>query len=334
MMAKQQPTAYNLTAAVQLVTPELAKKLRVTCPFERQRPINQDHVKRLAVEMSLGWFLAGTPVWFCKLPDGQRMIVNGNHTLEAIASGQVSVPLTFITQTVKDVEEAAQSYICFDIQRSRTWMQAAQGVGLDQTTPMLAPALSAMSHIMADFKDVQYGQAATVKSRRARFDEMTKYQSALAHLSTLFQGTPDANQRVVKRAATFAIAMVTMQAQPSTAENFWGELLKDDGLRVGDPRHTLLRYLSTKTARVAQRDLLIGTALAWNAFYEDRPMAAIKPGQARQFRIAGTSWHSGHPIGRAKITGKKLVVEDESNSNETPATVSAAAPEEMAATPA
>jgi hypothetical protein len=311
-MAKHPVATYGLTTSVQLVTPELAKKLRATCSFERQRPINTDHVKRLAVEMALGWFLAGTPIWFCRLPDGQRMIVNGNHTLEAIASGQVSVPLTFITQTVKDIEEAAQSYICFDIQRSRTWMQAAQGVGLDQTVPLLAPALSAMTHIIADFREVRLAQAATVKSRRARFDEVKKYQSALVHLSGLFQGTPDANQRVVKRAATFSIAMVTMQAQPSTAETFWSELLKDDGLRVGDPRHTLLRYLNIKTTRVAHRDLLIGTALAWNAFYEDRSMAAIKPGQARQFRIAGTPWHSGHPIGKGRIIGKKLVeVEDE-----------------------
>ncbi len=290
---------YNLTTSITLVTPELAKKLRATCVFERQRPLNYDHVKRLATEMASGWFLAGTPIWLCQLPDGKRMIINGNHTLEAIATGIVSVPLTIITQAVKDIEGAAQSYICFDIQRSRTWLQAAHGIGLNETTPLLAPALSAMTYIMSDFKENRDYRSATVLSRRARFDELKKYQTALGQLNGLLQGAIEINQRVVKRSATFSIAMVTMQAQPSTAEKFWGEMLKDDGLRVGDPRHALLRYLLGKTTRMAQRQLHIGTALAWNAFYEEREMNTIRPAQMRVFRIAGTAWHLGHSLIRS-----------------------------------
>jgi hypothetical protein len=226
------------------------------------------------------------------MPGERHILVNGNHTLAAVAESGVTIPLTFIHQNVATIEDAAQAYACFDIQRSRTWMQAAQAQGLTDEIPMLSRALPAMTFIMNDFRDNNdaMSEKATLQSRHARFDAVKEYRGALTALRGLMNGNPIENQRVAQRAAVMAIAMVTMKAQPSTAEEFWGGMVKDDGLRVGDPRRTLLRYLLAHTVRVAHRDILLSSALAWNAHFEGRSLEACKPGQLKQLRILGTKW--------------------------------------------
>lgn len=298
MLARENPyrlAHFNaLSAEVIKVTPAMAKQLGRECLFDRQRSIRPEHVNRLASEMKSAWFLAGTPVWFCVLPDKKHVLVNGNHTLAAVVESGVTIPLTFVYQLVQNVEEAAQAYACFDIQRSRTWMQAAQAQGLSNELPLLNKALPAMSWIMADFKESQEHAASNsaLQSRHLRFDMVKEYRGALMSLQELLTGTLAQNQRLIGRAATFAVAMVTMKAQPSAAEEFWGGMAKDDGLRVGDPRRTLLRYAIANPVRVAARDILLASAIGWNAFFENRQIDSCRPSQMKIFRIAGTKWQN------------------------------------------
>lgn len=297
-----------LSSEIIKVTPEMARAINKNCLFDRQRPMNMDHVKRLSEEMKRGWFLAGTPVFFCILPSKSQVLVNGQHTIEAVVQSGVTIPLTFIRQGVASLEEAAQAYACFDIQRSRTWMQAAQAQGLTDKIPMLSAALPAMKYIMSNFGDGRDMASNTLQSRHARFDAVKEYQGSLMSLWTMLNETPIANQRAIRRSAVMAVAMMTTKAQPSMGEEFWGGMAKDDGLRVGDPRRTLLRYLLANTVRAAAGDMLRATALAWNAFFEKRTLEACKPGAMKTFQLKGTRWTLAKsttiksPIPRAKNT--------------------------------
>jgi hypothetical protein len=79
----------TLTAKVADVDAEYARHLRQSCNFDRQRALIDLNTRRLAVEMDNGRFIPGTTVYFAVLPDGSMLILNGNHTLEAIiASGK------------------------------------------------------------------------------------------------------------------------------------------------------------------------------------------------------------------------------------------------------
>lgn len=300
-----------LSTEIVLVTPEIAKKLRLSCHFERQRALSTDHIRRLASEMRNGWFLPGTPIWFCDLPDGKSVIVNGNHTLEAVAESGLTVPLTFVHQRVRDIDEAAWAYSCFDIQKSRTWMQAAQAHGLGDTIPMLQWALPAMAYILAEFRQPSGLSSSNplLSSRHERFDAVKSYTGALALLHGLLPGVPVKTQALLHRAAVMSIAMVTARYQPASAEEFWSGLLKDDGLRVGDPRKALLRYLSLRSAVVGRHELMVGAAQAWNAFFEDRLMQIVKPGQMHKFRILGTPWEKSISLPKSRSA---VAVETES----------------------
>ena len=284
-----------------MVTPQMARTLRATCHFERQRPIKQDHVDRLKAEMAKGWFLAGTPLWFCRLPDGKELLINGNHTLEAIGGGEISVPLVLIHQKVPDIEAACWAYTSFDVQRTRSYLHAAQAFGLNESVPYLSPALSACAYIGGDFAANPWSSHNDAsRSRRRRIDLVKEYHPALAMLKAIMTDSPKVQQALMKRGPTLACAMATLRYQPSTAEAFWTGIVWDDGLRVGDPRHTLLRFLRSADVRRNQEGILWNTSLAWNAWFSNQKLDRFtRRPEAAVIELSGTPW--------AKRSSKKVV---------------------------
>lgn len=307
-----------LTSDVIMVTPASAAALRESCIFDRQRTIRQAHVQRLAAEMTNGYFLHGTPIWLCVLPDESMLLVNGQHTLDAIIASGVSVPLTFVYQRVRNEKEASHAYACFDIQRSRSWFDAAKAIGLDDKIPMLKMTLSAMPYIMANFHDTTNEWIRS--ARQIRFDAMKEYVQAAGLIHGALAGAPLANYRAVMRASVMAVALATAKYQPSTAEDFWSGLVTDDGLRRDDPRKILLRYLTNNTARQKGFDLLRATVLAWNAYFRKDTITILKPGSMVDVYILGTPWSGKNrrsaavvPLKApaAKIPSKTLVIGQE-----------------------
>lgn len=284
----------SLKTEVVAVTPAMARTMRDSMHFERQRPISARNVQRLDEEMQRGWFLAGTPIFLCELPDGRKVIVNGNHTLEAVSQSGVTVPLTVITKLVADIEEAARVYATFDIQKVRTWRDTLQATGFSQQVPMADHVVAALGLIMEGFSHDPHFISA--QSRNARLELLPLYVEAAAVIaSALENGTIQAT-RLIKRAGVLSVALYTARYQPSTAHDFWRGAALDDGLRSNDPRKALLRYLINNKATAATRTTLArAAALAWNAFFEGRTLEYVKPNQADATRILGTPWQKGRP---------------------------------------
>jgi hypothetical protein len=273
------------------VTPERAKMLRQTCHYDRQRRLSMEHIRRLASEMRNGWFLPGTPIWFCVMPDESMLIVNGNHTLEAVVDSGVSLPLTFVYQQVQTLEDVAKAYACFDIQRMRTWMQAAEAAGLAEDVPLAKNVLAALTHVIGDFNsDARHNPH--LRSRPVRFRLMEEYKVAASLLHSCLAGAPPVNTKYVRRSGVMAVALATVRYQPSSAETFWRDMVWDDGLRKDDPRKVLLRYLQQHdtTGTTATRENIIAAANCWNAAFENRTLDHVKPGNTTRVVILGTPW--------------------------------------------
>jgi hypothetical protein len=286
----------GLTVTTGAISPAMARHMRNTMHFERQRPISVRNVARLAEEMKRGWFLPGTPIFICVLPDGREYIVNGNHTLEAIADSGVTVPLVMVRQQVRDIEGAARAYATFDIQQTRSWGAALMATGFAAILPMPEKVAAAVGLIMVGFKPSNE-DAFMLRSRTARMQLIPDYVGAAHTLFASLAEAPQSNQRLIMRAAFLAVALVTARYQPSTAAEFWGGLALDDGLKASDPRKTLMRYASNNPAAGAAGRALHAkaAALAWNAFFEGRPLEYCKPTQMADIRILGTPWHKGKP---------------------------------------
>lgn len=288
-----------LSSETIMVTPEMATTLRSDCHFERQRPISPANVHRLALEMKRGWFIPGTPVYLCTLPDGKMQIVNGNHTLEAIRESGVSVPLTFVYARVDDIEAAARVYANLDLQKVRTWQNSLQAVRGDATW-FDGKVVSAVGIIMAGLagttKSRDDGGMAT--SRTARFEMFDEYKSAGHILHEAMLGGDRRIYRLATNAAALAVALITAKYQPSASAEFWGAVVKDDGLVVGDPRKTLIRYLQENaggSGSASRLNTIKAAASAWNAAWQNRDASFFKPALVTEIKILGTAWHNGDP---------------------------------------
>jgi hypothetical protein len=274
-----------------LVSVSDAIQLRKTCHFPNQRAIRDLNTQRLGVEMEKGRFVQGTPVFLCVLPDGTQYIVNGNHTLEAIAYSGKPQLLTFVWLQVADFDEAAAVYASFDIHKARTWTDALKATGRAEKMPKSKEVSAAVKLIMTGFKYSPDNVEAN-SSRAANFEVMDLYEDAAGMLHDAMKGAPQLNQRIVYRSSVLAVALETVRYQPNNAVQFWGDLANDEGLVSGDPRKALLRWLLCHPAGKGHAGFLMSRACAhaWNAWWKNQEVNILRPGIVGKILLLGTPW--------------------------------------------
>ena len=81
----------------------------------------------------------------------------------------------------------------------------------------------------------------------------------------------------LRKTGPVAVALYTLRHQPARATEFWSGLANNDGLRRGDPRHTLIQDFATRDVGIGSvRQRVQQSVLAWNAFCEGRDLKIIK----------------------------------------------------------
>jgi hypothetical protein len=302
----------SVPAKVVTVTPSDARHLRETCHFDRQRHISEGNVKRLEVEMVNDRFVPGTMVYFAVLPDESRLILNGNHTLEAIAASGTSQVMVFVFKPVADEAEAAKLYGSFDIHKARSWVDALRARGIDKNIVLPTKVMPAVGLIMQGFQYAPKNIEAN-KSREPRFEVMEDYKEAAAMLQAAISGSPRTHQQAVFRMGVMAVALESMRYQPSLAMEFWQGLAHDDGLSLGDPRKTLLRFLlntriiGSKASHVMSRAAIH----AWNAYFDGHRLQTCRPSLTTDVVFKGTPWGTRKGADEAPKRQVKPVADDE-----------------------
>lgn len=285
------PQDARVTAKILLISVEEAIRLRKTCHFPNQRNIRDLNVLRLGLEMEKFRFIQGTVIFMVVLPDGQQYIVNGNHTLEAIAYSGKEQLLTFVFLEIDTFEEAKQVYMSFDVHKARTWADALRASGKDLTQPMSKQVTAAAKLLMSGFRYAPENVEAN-SSRISRFDFSDAYNDSAALLQEAMKEAPALNQRLVMRAAVMAVALETVRYEPEPAVRFWGAMVHDNGLVKGDPRKTLLQYLLTHKAGKGAEGYLQSRAAAhcWNAWMDGKQVINLRITIAGKMEIRGTPW--------------------------------------------
>lgn len=268
-----------------------ATLLRKTCHFPLQRQISDLNVRRLGFEMEKGRFVQGTPVFFCVLPEGTQYVVNGNHTLEAVAYSGKPQALTFIFLMVADFAEAAAVYASFDVHKARTWNDALRATGRDVEMPNAGRVAAAVKIIMSDFK-YSPGNIEAYSSRASRFELMDDYKETACLLFDAISGAPKTNSRIITRASVLAVALETVLYQPRAGVEFWSAVARDDGLSANDPRKALLRWLMNNKAAqgAATYTMTRACAHAWNTWRKGQSLQIVRPSTSGKFILDGTPW--------------------------------------------
>lgn len=281
-----------------LMTPEKAKHLRKIAHFDRQRDISSRNVERLAAEMRHGRFVEGTQVYVCVLPDGLQQIVNGNHTLEAVVASDQPILLNLVYHSVANFNEVGKIYARFDIQRTRNYRDALRAHGVESIvldTGWTAAFGSAVVYMILGFcggfsKDVELATSRDIRVRLMRdaAEEANLYAAACAPAASR------TDKKLLKRTAVMSVGIELFRYQPSGANEFFGGIARDDGLRAGTPQHTILRYLRSNVSSNSgdRYDQSRAVVLAWNAWFKNRSLQYAKPNQMGEFRILGTPWNA------------------------------------------
>lgn len=284
----------TLTAKVADVDADYARHLRQTCNFDRQRALVDLNTKRLSVEMDNDRFIPGTTVYLAVLPDRSMLILNGNHTLEAIIASGKTQRLVLIFKKVADVQEAARLYSTFDIHKVRSWTDALKAIHPEKKIPLSNAVMPAVGHIMQSFTYDSRNVEAN-NSRGFRFNWMDVYEDAAGSLMAAMTGAPTVNKIAIKRKGITAVALETLRYQPGHAAVFWKDCAHDDGLAKSDPRKVLLRWLlnakgGAKLTGPKASDALSRAAIgAWNAWYRGDALQTLKP-LSGAIKIEGTPW--------------------------------------------
>ncbi len=258
---------------VTTVTPDVARGWVEYFNYARQRPIRQGHVDYLASAITMGE-LVTLEVRFAEWPNGNRVIVDGQHRLRALMAAGRSLPCVAIYYRVESDEDVARLYASIDRQTTRSTMDAVRAYGIEERTGATRDVLRRVAYaapILSARFSREYGKHKSLIRRAEAVEEWV--EEGKAFYAATRGGTSEV-ESLLRRAPVLAVALATFRHAPELAETFWGGLAREDGLRRGDPRHKLLSWMrNMPIVRVGSSILYcMYVAAAWNAFYEGRTL--------------------------------------------------------------
>lgn len=263
---------------------EQASTVLKLCRYDKQRDETraQGHIATLAEAMRRGQWLEKSQLDFARV-NGRLIMVNGHHRMHAQIAAGVDILWSIAIHDCADEGHVRSLYYRFDTNlRKRSASNIMSGIGFAEDTGLAkqsATALWTSAQVIADGMKFRHGSKAT--SSALLTDDRVAICHEYAHeariYDTFVSKAPSHMKRRLRTASVFAIAMVTLKAEPVLAGEFWRGLAEDDGLTKGDPRKALLTDMQTRSgARGLMTAQMMATARAWNAFRMGKSVHHIK----------------------------------------------------------
>lgn len=276
------------------IGPALAQVILDDAHYEGQRPVHPHHVTLLAEDMRRDRWTPGSQLCFGRLHN-QIYLINGRHRMTAVVQAGREIEFQILVLDVASPEQLAALYYRFDRrQRGRSDAEVLSALGVAEahhlTKRMTKTVFDGALIIGFEFQRPNYQlDPVAVRSDDARLEAASSWWKFGAIYERLIMAAPGKIKSKLYLGQVAAVAMVTIKHQPEKAEAFWGGLAKNDGLRRGDPRSTLITDLLTRPANVGGKlAAAIVAASAWGAFYEKREVQHLKVMEGSTVRIAGT----------------------------------------------
>jgi len=222
-----------------------------------QRSIRTYHVQNLADEIKHGRFREKTQINFCRLND-RFFLTNGQHTLSAIVRSGLPCLLHVVVLEVSNMDEVADDFSRHDTHLTRQLSTAMVAHEIHEEFCVTKTELNWIS-AAAFLYEYMIGKTAMKSSTQMTNDakiSIVRKHGALGSsaLRTMVHVNADRRRHLVRK-TTLACAMIVYNSSPDLCREFFGVISEDDGLRVGDPRKTLLEYLrETNTGATGIRE--------------------------------------------------------------------------------
>lgn len=284
----------------QTIGPDLAAWILKDAAFAGQRKSERHHVELLAHLMRQRRWSAGSQLAFCSL-GGNLYLTNGKHRMNAVVASGIPQEFQVLITPCGSMTEVIADYYRHDTaSRKRSSMEIINSTEMARNSglpnALMNTLFGSALALDNDLRDLHYQQDALVRDTDAKIAAASGWIAEAQEYARLVVDAPVKIKAKLFTAGVAMVALMTIRHQPKLAELFWSGLAADDGLARSDPRKVLLLDFASRkpmTGLTSQRCL--PAAIAWNAFFEHRPLHIIKISGASILRIAGT------PItGRAK----------------------------------
>lgn len=309
MLAKKDPSnSLSLAYPAEIVTPFLAGVFVTEFSYPRQRTIQRPLVNAYIREMKAGTFLQPTPLVFAIL-NGKKYLIDGYHRLHAQQSANIPLEYFFLYYSVQSEEELHNLYARIDCGQGKTPLDRGKALGVydefkkaevsaNRVTKAGAAIYiieaAAAAHGILDTGHREVRSPYALKSAIDWSDEITQY-----HQLTMRQST--GRSHIFWRRAVTVIALATLRYQKEKANEFWSKVIKDDGLKIGDPCKKLHDFIATTSViggtgtkqgkGIAQASSYIRTVTkCWNLFYEGKTALKLTFNEFPNAQLNGTPY--------------------------------------------
>lgn len=288
-------TQSSLRQIVERIDPERAG-FYLQCLFERQRRRRARKIAQLVNVMQRGLFVALSPIQMCEL-DGQLIVVNGQHTLEAIKLSGVTLELPIIVKRVANRAEIAHIYSVLDTNAARSAKDRVRAYDLGKSFTcserMLESYDGAMGLIITGLATPMGAGRLdpAIQDAQVRSEAMLEYKPHFERYCAAVAPASEKWRHLFLRRSVMAPALETFRYCPERAPSFWTAAAADDGLTIGEPAKVLLDELkTTRSAGTPLGDQLMIVALCWNKHFEYETLERLRRPARWRFFLAGTPW--------------------------------------------
>lgn len=228
--------------------------------------------------------------------------MDGQHRMTVISRHESPVSVRVNILDAADHAEVRQIYIGFDQSTStRSVNEVLNGAGVGEKLNISArvrdAAFSAIGYMRNNFeipRSTRLGRAGMAASVQGRIVDFPAWETEILKYDHIYEVCDRAHRGKLLNGGTAAILLYTLKYQPAKAMDFWIGIARNDGLRKTDPRHTLIQDFHTRSNNSgSNRQSVQAPALAWNAFFENRPLKIIKCIDGAAVRISGTPFANG-----------------------------------------
>lgn len=283
------------------LAPGVAKRILEEANFDGQRGVKASRVDRHLARIKLGSWCTGFPITFAQMPDGELILIDGQHRVTAVSMCEAPVDVRINIIKVTEPVEVRRLYIGFDAADGvRSKSEVLDGVGLGEKLNIKRSvrnaAFDALGLIRNKFEFARNTQADTQNaiSTEGRISEFPEWESEIIKWNHIHTISDRAHARSMIGAGVTAVGLYTLKYQPARAMDFWTGVARNDGLRKKDPRHTLIQDFHTRVLNGgSRRQSVQAPTLAWNAFFENRPLSIIKCLEGAVIRMSGTPFAGG-----------------------------------------
>lgn len=277
------------------IGPELAARVLEERNYERQRPRAKHGVTLWAEMLRRGGFTDGFQVWFGLL-DGRLHLIDGQHRLGGVVEAATGATFQVEIMPLASADDLHVAYTCFDrVGRPRSLSEVLNALdvadrhGITKSVAREVFRAALLIHFKFD-PPHQNVDPIAIRNDQERLKYAEPYWPVAAEYERLIHPAPAKVRARLKSSQIMAVALITLSQQPETARTFWSGLARNDGLRKGDARHTLLTWIGEHMFERTGYSGAVAASLAWSAFYERRSIETLKVGSAKGVRIAGTTY--------------------------------------------